>query len=180
VVRPEIEQRAAEYTRFMQELALQPHAAVIESVTGTQETLLSLLDEIAAEDALWKPAPDEWCIRELALHAMFTERLVAKLVACTARSTPPTADDLRGAGIGMMPDDDGRPYAAVLDDIRSANAALLATIANLPDEPDMAFRMPHPFFGPLNCLEWAAFQRVHDTDHIQHAERILAGLARAR
>ena len=35
----------------------------------------------------------------------------------------------------------------------------------------------HPFFGPLNCLEWAGFQRVHDLDHIQHARRIIAAVS---
>jgi hypothetical protein len=28
----------------------------------------------------------------------------------------------------------------------------------------------------LNCKEWAAFQRVHDEDHVQHAEKILAAV----
>jgi hypothetical protein len=56
------------------------------------------------------------------------------------------------------------------------NGALVESLQGLPDEPDMEMKLPHPFFGPLNCLEWAGFQRVHDTDHIQHAGKILAAL----
>ena len=51
---------------------------------------------------------------------------------------------------------------------------MLETILGLPDAPDTSITPPHPFFGDLNCREWAAFQRVHDEDHIQHAAKILA------
>jgi hypothetical protein len=78
----------------------------------------------------------------------------------------------------MMPADDGREYVRVLDELRAANVALVETLAGLPEQPDMTMQVPHPFFGPLNCLEWAGFQRVHDLDHIQHAEKIRAGYAR--
>ena len=32
----------------------------------------------------------------------------------------------------------------------------------------------HPFFGPLNCKGWVAFQRLHDADHIGQIEQIKA------
>jgi hypothetical protein len=77
----------------------------------------------------------------------------------------------------MMPADDGRSYEHVLEDLRARNADLLRAVESLPAQPDVEMRLPHPFFGPLNCLEWAGFQRVHDLDHIQHAHKILATLA---
>ena len=174
MVSPEIEQRREQYTQLMRDLALQPRTAIIERVRESQGQLLSVLGGVREAHALWKPAPDEWCLRELTLHATFTERLVAKLVHYGARGSAPPAEDLAGAGIGMMPADDGRPYVAVLDDLGAANAGLVQAIEALPEEPDATFQLAHPFFGPLNCLEWAGFQCVHDSDHIQHAERILA------
>ena len=65
-------------------------------------------------------------------------------------------------------------FRQVLDDLRDANAGLLESVRSLPPEPDREMRLPHPFFGPLTCLEWAGFQRVHDLDHIQHAQKIIA------
>ncbi|MEX0750320.1 MAG: DinB family protein, partial [Dehalococcoidia bacterium] len=91
-----------------------------------------------------------------------------------ARGTTPPAEDLVGAGIGMIPADDGRPYAEALAELRQRNADLLDAVRSLPDAPNLEMQLPHPFFGPLNCLEWAGFQRVHDLDHIQHARRIIA------
>ncbi len=177
MVSQDIRDRRDAYVEVMRAHAKQSPAAIIASVRETQGRLLNILDGCADADAVWKPAADEWCIRDLALHAMFTERLVAKLVHYAARGAFPPAADLEGAGIGMMPADDGREYRRVLDDLRAANEMLVETLAELPVQPDMKMQMTHPFFGPLNCLEWAGFQRVHDLDHIQHAEKILAGLA---
>lgn len=147
---------------------------IIDSVRETQHDLFMTFQSVSDEEAQRKPAPDEWNIHELALHAVFTERLVAKLVHLMARGEFPTAEDLEGAGIGMMPKDNQQGYYDVLDDLRRANTDLLEAVAGLPDPPNVEFKLPHPFFGDLNCLEWAGFQRVHDLDHIQHAEKIIA------
>ena len=178
MVSENITRRRDEYMEVMHAHRTKSRAEIIESVRETQEQLLSLFSSRAAEEALRKPAADEWCLRELALHSMFTERLVGKLVHYMSRGSLPPPEDLQGAGIGMMPKNDDREYNAILSDLREANAALLDAIRDLPEEPNVEFLVPHPFFGPLNCLEWAGFERVHDTDHIQHAQTILAGMHR--
>jgi len=75
-----------------------------------------------------------------------------------------------------MPEDGGIGYREILADLEAVNKDLLEAVRSLPDEPDREMKLAHPIFGPLNCLEWAGFQRVHDSDHIQHAEKILAGM----
>jgi hypothetical protein len=176
MVSPEITQRIDEYKLLMRELGAQPPEAIIARLRESQTRLLSVLEPVALTAALWKPARDEWCLRELTVHAAFTERLVAKLVHHAARSAPPPAEDLRGAGIGMMPEGELPSYAAALDGLRAMNEELVREVRALPDDPDTGMRLPHPIFGPLNCLEWAVFQCVHDTDHLQHAERIRAAI----
>jgi hypothetical protein len=47
----------------------------------------------------------------------------------------------------------------------------------MPEQPNIELKSPHPFFGPLNASEWAVFQRVHDEDHAQHAQKIIAATA---
>ena len=153
-----------------------PHTAkspgdIVESVTQTQSELLALFESASPDQAQRRPAPDEWSLHELARHAAFTERLIAKLVHHMARGETPSAEDFRGAGIGMMPEDADGSYADTLDELRRMNAVLLDAVRSLPEAPDAEMKLPHPFFGPLTCLEWAGFQRVHDTDHIQHARK---------
>src|SRR5581483_11321267 len=125
----------------------------------------------SVDDATSRRAPagdGEWCLRDLVRHVIDAEDLVVALIAATQRGEAPA----RRGGIGSMIDDDGRPWAALLDDLRATNARMLDATRGLPAAaPDGAAK--HPFFGELDCREWAAFQRVHDADHIQHAQRIL-------
>ena len=75
-----------------------------------------------------------------------------------------------------MVDDTGQPMSDYIAQLRELNAQLLGEINGMPPEPYLEEKVPHPFFGPLNCKEWAAFQRVHDEDHVQHAQKILAAV----
>jgi len=174
MVSEDIQRRRDEYLELMRAHASKTPVEIIASLTETQSALFAILSAIPDERAMRKPAPDEWCLHQLANHAAFTERLVAKLVQHGARGELPAPADLEGAGIGMMPPDDDRTYRDVLAELERNNAALLAAVRDLPPDPNLEFEIPHPFFGPLNCLQWAGFQRVHDLDHIQHAEKILA------
>ena len=164
------------YVAIMTEHRTMSPQAIIESVRETQGELLGIYSSVSEERAQRKPAPDEWSLHELALHTVFTERLIAKLVHHIARSSTPSAEDFEGAGIGMMPANDTRSYPDVLDELQRTNNDFLEAVRDLPDAADTEMKLPHPFFGPLTCLEWAGFQRVHDLDHIQHARKILAAI----
>ncbi|MCH8950049.1 MAG: DinB family protein, partial [Chloroflexi bacterium] len=109
----DIEQRRERYLQMMQEHGVKPHDQISESVRETQQKLLGVFSSASETQAARKPADDEWSLHELALHTVFTERLIAKLIHHTARSSTPPAEALEGAGIGMMPKDDDRPYEAV-------------------------------------------------------------------
>jgi hypothetical protein len=168
------------YLQLMHDHGRKSPSDIVASVRETQGELLAIFNSVDEPRALATPAADEWSLRDLALHAVFTERLIGKLIHYTARGSVPPREDLEGAGIGMMPAPDDRPYAEVLADLATMNAALLDAVRNLPEQPDLEMQVPHPFFGPLNCLEWAGFQRVHDTDHIQHARKIIVAINAAR
>ena len=174
MISEDIVRRREQYLQMMHDHGTKPREEIIESVRETQERLLDIFSSASQAQAARKPADSEWSLHELALHAVFTETLIAKLIHHTARSSRPSAEDLEGAGIGMMPQGDSRTYEEVINDLRRVNEDLLDAVRGLPEEPNREMKPPHPFFGPLNCLEWAGFQRVHDTDHIQHAEKILA------
>jgi hypothetical protein len=163
-----------DYMALMHKHGTMSAAAIVDSLRQTQDELLAIFRSVTEERASVKPGPDEWSMHELALHAAFTERLIAKLVHHLSRGGTPSAEDFDGAGIGMMPKENTRTYGEVLDELASQNAEILEAVRTLPEAPNTEMKLPHPFFGPLNSLEWAGFQRVHDLDHIQHARKILA------
>ncbi|HYM16365.1 MAG TPA: DinB family protein [Dehalococcoidia bacterium] len=165
----------ARVTSYIRHQAGKGPAAVAGIVADSQGRLLAAMEAVAEPTTTRVPAPGEWCVRELLRHVIDAENGVATTVERLAVGTPISLDARRA--VGMKKDDDGRPYAQMLDELRAANQRLQDVIAALPPEPDMVLRAPHPFFGDLNCIEWAAFQKVHDEDHIQHTAKILAAVA---
>ena len=145
---------------------------LVEFVRVSQERYLDTIGGASEELSRRKPAPDEWSLRELTRHVIDAQDSVRQIVATASRGGKPPA---RG-GAGMLGEDDGRPFAAMIDELRALDAQMLEAIRDLPAAPDTSITPVHPFFGPLNCLEWAAFQRVHDEDHVQHAAKILAAV----
>jgi hypothetical protein len=160
-------------TSYIQHQGTKSKDALADLVRTSQQRYLDVVSAVSDEVAARKPAEDEWSVRELTRHVATTERFVASLIWHTARAQEPPP---RPGGLGMTVDDDARTFAGWLDELRAANEKMLDTIAGLPDAPDTSITPAHPFFGPLNCREWAAFQRVHDEDHVQHAAKILAAV----
>ena len=164
---------AARVTGYIQYQARKPREAIVELVAASQQKYLDAISGVDEEASARTPAPGEWSHRELLRHVIGAQDGVRLLVHHLSRGeTPPPGE--RPRGIGMMIEDDARPFSALLAELRDVNAAMLRAIRELPAQPNLELKSPHPFFGPLNCLEWAVFQRVHDEDHAQHAQKIIA------
>jgi hypothetical protein len=95
---------------------------------------------------------------------------VARIVASLVRGVVPEGQRALGSHIP----DEGQPLAALIERLRAARADLLTRVRGWPASPDLAATFEHPFFGPLNCKGWMAFQRLHDADHIGPLEQIKA------
>lgn len=177
LISEDIQANRERYLGIMHDHGTKSPVDIINSVQQTQADLLDLFRSVSEETATRKPAPEEWSMRELVIHAAFTERLIAKIIHHASRGEIPSAEDLEGAGIGMMPlTEDTRTYPELLDALERTNGDLLDAVRGLPESPNKDMMPPHPFFGPLTCLEWAGFQRVHDLDHVQHARKIIAAV----
>ncbi len=160
-------------TGYIKHQGTKSPAAIVDLVRTSQEKYLDIIGGVSDEVAAKKPAPEEWSIRELTRHVLSAQDSVAILVHNLARREPPPS----GRGAGQLVEDDGQPFSIMLDDLRALNQRMLDEITNLPADADLDPKSPHPFFGPLNCKEWAAFQRIHDEDHAQHAQKILAAVS---
>jgi len=164
----------ARVTSYIKHQAGKGPGPVAALVADSQGRLLALLASVEEPVTTRKPAPDEWCVRELLRHVIDAQHGVATLVQRLSSGTEVKFDERRS--VGMKREDAGEPYAAMLDELRSCDGRLQEAIAALPEQPDTSLTAPHPFLGELNCIEWAAFQKVHDEDHIQHAGKIVAAV----
>jgi len=161
---------AARVVSYIKHQAAKPREEIARLVSDSQGRLLSAIEGVDDERASRPEAPGEWSIRELTRHVIAAEDGVAGLIEALSRGAAPRPR----AGLGSMIADSGEPFADLLARLREVNGRLLAAIEQMPREPNVAATYPHPFFGPLNCLEWAVFQRVHDEDHIRQVGKILA------
>ena len=164
-------------TGYIQHQAKKSRGTIIDLVRTSQQRYIDIISTLDDAAAAKKPAADEWSVRELLRHVILAEQDVTALVTGLSRGeTPPPAITGR-RGMGTQIDDDARPLSALVEQLRDINEGMIRAIEELPDSPDLTTKAPHPFFGPLNGLEWAVFQRVHDEDHVQHAQKILAATA---
>jgi hypothetical protein len=161
----------ARVTSYIKHQGTKSPEAIAHLVRTSQGRYVEIVSGVSDAIAVKKPAPDEWSIRELTRHVITTQLFVVGLISQSARGEQPPP---RPGGLGMTVEDDARPFDGWIVDLRTANDKMIETILHLPVTPDLTVTPAHPFFGPLNCREWAAFQRVHDEDHVQHAEKILA------
>lgn len=168
-------------TSYIQHQAKKSRESIADLVAHSQTRLLDTVGAQSEADALRRPevkaegeteGETEWCLRELMRHVVAAEASVARVVTLLASGEALPAGDRRA--LGMMRPEDDAPYSAIIDELRASNAAMLDAIRSMPAEPNMELTYDHPFFGPLNCVQWAVFQRIHDEDHIQHAQRIIA------
>ncbi len=160
----------ARVTSYIQHQGTKSPEAIADLVRTSQQRYIDLISGLTDATAAKKPADDEWSLRELTRHVVTTERFVTNLIAHTARGEEPPP---RPGGLGMTVDDDARPFSAWVAELQDANEKMIETILSIGESPDTTIAPAHPFFGPLNCREWAAFQRVHDEDHVQHGGKIL-------
>jgi len=165
----DVRERVTSYIKYQ---ATKPPDAIVALVRESQAKLLDVIADVDEATAARKPAPDEWSLRELIRHVVEAESGVARLVGRLAAGEAPDGR----TGAGAVGSDDGTTFADYVHRLRETNAELIAAIEALPAAPDLEATSPHPFFGPLNCKEWAAFQKVHDEDHVQHARKILAAV----
>ena len=140
------------------------------------DKLFGPIADLSEEQATFKPNGDEWSVLETLRHVVQAKRGVARICARLARGETPRNVGQEGEAAvqdGIM----GEEFATLAQARAAAQAAqdeLLAFIDTLSADVNLETRYRHFLFGDLNCREWAAFQRVHDGDHGNQIEKILA------
>ena len=153
---------------YVNHQAAKEPAAIAGVVQQGQDRLLGLLEGLSEEQSAFKASAEDWSVLEVLRHVVDSKRGVARRCAVLARGEASTsfepADEI--AAFATLPE-----ARAALD---SGHQELLRFLSTLSPETNVESTDDHPFFGPLNCRQWAAFQRVHDGDHADQIEQIKA------
>jgi hypothetical protein len=165
MVSEDVRQRLVSYLEYQ---ASKDVPRLVELIEEQRRRLLALLDGVSEEQAAFRPAPDQWSIAEVVRHVIAAEQGVGRIVESLARGVVPEGR----RQTGRQAPDEGQPLSALVESLGGARAGLLGRVRAWLASPDLAARFEHPFFGPLNCKEWLAFQRLHDADHIGQIQQI--------
>ncbi len=150
--------------------AAKPREEIRALIDAQHRALVEALDGVSDERASIRPPGDEWCVKDVLRHVIDGKRMTARLVERLARG-----ERIDGRlPLGAQADEPGGDLASLLDAAEEAHRALLDVLDRLPAEVDRAATFEHPFFGALDALQWAVFQRVHDADHHQQIRAMLA------
>lgn len=163
----ELRARIASYLAYN---AAKPREELRALIDGQHRALLEALEGVSDERASVRPPGDEWCIKDVLRHVVDAKRMTARLVERLARGERIEGRLLLGAQGDEQADD----LASLVAATEAAHRALLDTLDRLPASVDRATTFEHPFFGPLDALQWVVFQRVHDADHHQQIRAMLA------
>ena len=141
-------------------------------VVAARLDLLNTLERVSAEQAAWKPGPEDWSVEEVAQHVLDGSHRNQDMIRSLSVGQDPS---LGPQGIGAI-DPAQRAaefdWPSLVDALRDDSRLLANVIDGLPEPPAWQPRPAHPFFGPLHSRGWFMFQRVHDLDHVGQVNAI--------
>ena len=170
----DVQERVVSYIRH--QAAKEPEA-IKDIVQTGHEKLLALLDGMSEEQATFKPSPDEWSVLEVLDHVVTAKRGVARTCVTLSRGDAPRGIGEEGQETSPQDGVTGKHFSSLAEaraGAETAHAKMIEFIGGIAQGVDLDARYNHFLFGPLNCREWAAFQRVHDGDHGNQIEKVLA------
>ncbi len=154
----ELRERVISYVRHQVEKGPE---GIRQAILKGYDQLHGLIDGLSEEQAAFKPSPDDWCVLEVLQHVVESKQKVARRSFALARGETAPPVTVIGTVEGQVP--------ATLAESRTAlekeHRELLRFVESLSPETNVEAKQPHPWFGPLDCREWAVFERVHDGDH---------------
>jgi hypothetical protein len=129
------------------------------------------------EDALrWRPAPDEWCLKEVAAHMRDAESLYRRQIDLIVREYEPR---LPYEPIDVLPfernyrDEPLRRLLAQYEEEREETVWLLRMLG----ESDWQRTGLHPYRGLVSVHDIAREMHQHDLEHLYQARKLREALA---
>jgi hypothetical protein len=144
-------------------------AQIVSDLLTSQSQLTALLVAVAGKQE-WRPAPNQWCFRQIAWHLAIAERdCLLNRIQQIATGTNPT--------FGIYLDTDAefitRDLHFALEQWADARQAVIDFVNALP-ESALAFTGYHPSFGRLTVLGYLQIFYDHDQRHLVDLQQMTA------
>jgi hypothetical protein len=136
---------------------------LIESLQATPQDLARMLRPVSGDDALWRPAPDAWCIADVVAHFGYVEAPdLARLRRVVEQVNPfepylhpdASAHDLT------------RPLHELLDAFVRLRGETVAFLAGL-EQRDWGRKLVHETIGPTRLRDQVQELVSHDNVHLE-------------
>lgn len=131
MTRPDPDECAAFYQKYIDELPDQPILTLLEKQLLETRQLMQTLDD---EQATFRYAPGKWSIKQMLGHLTDTERVFCYRAMCFARNDPgplPTMDENTYVANAHF---DNRALASLLEEYEHVRKASIVFFASLTDE----------------------------------------------
>lgn len=127
-----------------------------------------------SEDGLrWRPAEDEWCLKEVAAHLRDADALYRRQIELIAHNREPELPD---EALDILPSErDYRqePLYQILNECEEAREETVWLLRML-DEQDWERCGIHPYRGRISIYDIARGIHEHDLEHLWQARRLHA------
>lgn len=143
-------------------------AGMRQAIQKGYDEILGQLEGCSDEQAKFKATPADWSILDILRHVEESTYNSAESCAQLARGEQAA---VIGA-VGTMTKEPAVSFAQARGGLAAAHAELLAFVDSVSSETNATLTRVHPLFGDLNCLEWAVFERTHDSDHASQIEQV--------
>jgi hypothetical protein len=141
---------------------------------GTSE-LFNQFSGLTEESLRWRPAKDEWCLKDVAAHLRDAEALFQRQIELISRQHEPR---LPYEAIEVLPwerDYSTLPLSHLLREFESAREETVWLLRAL-DEGDWQRCGLHPYRGRVSIYDIARELHEHDLEHLYQAQRLRSGL----
>jgi len=158
----------------MDTLTLKEIGALLEATPALLRVQLTGLDDAILR---WRPAPGEWCIKEVIGHLIETDRIAFMgRIRLMIDEDYPTLGGMDVKGVAAARRDDARDLGELLDELTGLRAEIGPIVAALGSE-ELAHAGSYPKFGELSVQDLVYEWPFHDANHIKQIQDVIQAWA---
>jgi hypothetical protein len=144
---------------------------LIKAVREAAGELFQQFSGVSESGLRWRPAPDEWCLKEIAAHMRDAEQLYQRQIELISQRRKPR---LPHEAIDVLPaerDYREQPLQTLLWEWEAAREETVWLLYQL-DEGDWLRTGDHPYRGEVSIYQIARELHQHDLEHLIQARRL--------
>lgn len=144
---------------------------ILKAVREVAGELMQLYHRLDDASLRWRPAPDEWCMKEIAAHMRDSEQLFLRQIEAIAQGDP---GPLPHEPVDVYPAERtyrDEPVEHFLWEFESAREESVWTLYAL-DQDDWEKTGEHPYRGMISIYDIAREMHEHDLQYLLMARRL--------